>query len=80
MSKIEKQAKKYKKLKRLVKNWTRADVMARIGQSPGLSFGDYAMKALDLEDEIREYLFKTSDLVALGRRWGLPMAADRRKK
>ena len=68
------------KLKKLVKRWTKADIMARVGESKGMNFGDYAVKALDLEDEIRTYLFKTSNLVELGHKWGLPLAIDRKKK
>lgn len=45
--------------------------MARFGRFSNLEFADYAQAAVEKEDEILKFLFRTSDLVELGKRWGL---------
>lgn len=64
---------KYKKLKKLVEQWTRAEVMSR---SPAIGFpdyGDYFRIKLEKADEIRKLLYGTSDLIQLGEAFGLPV-------
>ena len=61
--------KRYKKLKQLIEQWTRADVMSRLGRFDNLEFADYALIKLEKEDEIRKLLYKTSSLVELGFKW-----------
>jgi hypothetical protein len=64
-------AEKWVELKKLVRQWTRAEIMARHGFSRGMEFGDYAMKEIELRNQIREELFGSSNLVELGEEWGL---------
>jgi len=53
----------------LLEQWTRADVMSRIGV---LSCDvDYARTKLDKENEIRILLYGTCCLVELGKKFGL---------
>jgi len=63
--------KKYKRLKKLLTQWTRAEVMARIGQFDNLEYTDYAMTEVALRNKIRKKLFGSSDLAKLGIKWGL---------
>jgi hypothetical protein len=56
-------------LRRLLEQWTRADVMARIGPLAGDKH--YCMDKINRENEIRELLYGTSDLV-IG-----PLAGDK---
>lgn len=78
--------KKLKKLFKLLKQWTKAEVMSRIGICKGMAFGDYYSIHLNKKDKIRKLLYGTSDLVELGKKWGLPLVGDndnekaRRKK
>jgi len=65
--------KRYKQLKKLVEQWTRAEVMSR---SPAVAFpdyGDYFKIKLDKANEIRELLYGTSDLITIGEKLGLPV-------
>ncbi len=76
---------KVKKLLKLIKQWSKAEVMSRIGVCKGLAFGDYFSIHIDKKDKIRELLYGTSDLVELGKKWGLPLVEgndekNRRKK
>lgn len=75
--------KKAKKLLKLIKQWTKAEVMSRIGVCKGMAFGDFYTVYLDKKDEIRKLLYGTSDLVELGKKWELPLIGgsdERRKK
>lgn len=57
----------------LVERWVRAGVMAR---SPAVGFpdyGEYFKTKLDLEDQIRRYMFGTDNIIELGHRLGLPV-------
>ena len=57
----------------LVERWVRAGVMAR---SPAVGFpdyGEYFKTKLDLEDDIRRYMFGTDNIIELGHRLGLPV-------
>jgi hypothetical protein len=70
--------KKYIKLKRLIREWTRAEIMARFGQFDNLEFVDYALIQRDKVDEIRVLLYDTDDLCQLGLAWG--MLRDKKEK
>jgi len=59
------------KLWKLVEQWTRAEIIARFGRFDNLEFAEYFRTKIDKEDEIRELVFGTSDLVQLGTRWGI---------
>lgn len=63
-----------KELYRLLKKWTRYRILGRclpFSQWPEAQ--DYQEKALKVEGEIRELLYGTSDLGALGTEWDLPI-------
>jgi len=75
-----KRYRKYKKLKKLVDQWTRAEVMAR---SPAIDFpeyGEYAVAEFDLRDDIRELMYGTSNLIEIGEKLGLPVKPKKGKK
>jgi len=72
--------KKVKKLLKLLKQWTKAEVMSRIGVCKGMAFGDYYASHLDKEEAIRKLLYGTSDLVELGRKWELPLVGNNDEK
>jgi hypothetical protein len=63
--------KQRRKLVKLVEQWTRAEIMARLGGFRNLDFVDYSLKKVEKENEIRELLFGNSNLVELGEYWGL---------
>jgi len=63
-----------------LEEWTRCDVMARIGRFDNLEYADYAIRAIKIEDEIREFMFGSSELVVLGRMWGMVEDKRNRKK
>jgi len=50
----------------LLEQWTRAEIMARFGPFKSLEYADYFRTKIEKEDELREYLFGTSDLTKLG--------------
>jgi len=54
---------------KLVEEMTRAEVMARLGPCGFPDYADYYMISLKKKDELLEYIFGTSSLVALGHRW-----------
>ena len=65
-----------------LEEWTRCDIMARFGRFDNLEYAQYAVKKLEIEDEIRKFLFGSSELVELGYKWGLVKRKEepRRKK
>ena len=65
---------------RLLKQWSRAEVMARLGRFDNLEFADYFKIKIEKENELREYLYGSSNLVTLGERWGLLRKKKRRRK
>jgi len=76
--------KQLKELKKLVEQWTRADVMSRVsgfGEKGQLVCVDFAILKLDKEKEIRELLFGTSEIYILAERWNMipPEKPNRRK-
>jgi len=68
-----------KKLVRLIEQWTRADVMSRMGRFDNLEFADYAQIKLEKEDKIRELLFDESEIAILAERWGMIKKQDRKR-
>ncbi len=70
------------KVLKLIKQWTRAEIMARHGVMRNLEFCDYYMKSVQLENEIRMLLYGTDNLVTLGEEWGLlkPRLPDHKVK
>jgi len=69
-----------KELLKLIEQWTRAEIMARLGRFDNLEYLDYAQIQLDKKDEIRQLVFGTSDILVLGDRWGLIKPKRRKKK
>lgn len=60
-----------KQLITLIKQWTAAEIMARLGANTIGRGVDFYQIMLDKEDEIRELVFDDSDLLNLGRDWGM---------
>ena len=60
-----------KELITLLKQWTAAEIMARIGAPTTKRGVDFYEIMLDKEDEIRKLIFGNSDLVNLGHEWGM---------
>jgi len=60
-----------KKLLELIEQWTRAEIMARLGQLGGSSSTDFAFIKIEKENEIRKLLYGTDSLVKLGDKWNL---------
>jgi len=58
-----------KKILNLIEQMTRAEILARLGKFDNLEFADYAMHKIEIEKELLEYIFETSSLVKLGKRW-----------
>ena len=72
--------KKLKTLKRLVQEWTRAEVMAR---SPAIywpEYGDYFAIKIQKADEIRKFLYGTDNLIEIGEQLGLPVDPKRKRR
>ena len=69
-----------KKLWQLVEQWTRAEVMARLGRFDNLEFADYYEIKLKKEDEIRELVLGTSNQVELAQRWNMIKKKRKRGK
>jgi len=69
-----------KELLKLIEQWTRAEIIARLGRFDNLEYLDYAQIQLDKKDEIRQLVFETSDILVLGDRWGLIKPKRRKKK
>lgn len=55
----------------LIRQWTGAEIMARFGALTTKRGVDFYEIMLDKEDEIRKLLFGESDLLILGRTWGM---------
>lgn len=69
-----------KELLKLIEQWTRAEIMARLGRFDNLEYLDYAQIQIEKKDEIRELVFGTSDILVLGARWGILKEKRNRKK
>ena len=63
--------KKAARIFKLFEERTRCLILARHGYVGVNDWGRYFEKSLELDDKIIEELFGTSDLVALGSKWGL---------
>ena len=69
-----------KEILRLIEEQTRAEIMVRFGRFDNLEYADYFRIKLEKEDELREFIFGTSDLIELGTRWGLIKEKHNRRK
>lgn len=61
---------KTKQIYKLIEQWTRAEIMARLGQL-GISSIDFMAIKIEKENEIRKLLFGSDNLVVLGKKWNL---------
>jgi hypothetical protein len=68
-----------KELYALIEEWTRCEIMARFGPF-WPECGEYSLTSVAKEDAIRELMFGTSDLVRLGKRWGLLKEYEKKRK
>ena len=64
----------------LLEQKTRAVIMARHGMMSPNDYGEYFNLSIELDDNILEEAFGTSDLVKLGRKWGLLKDNKSKKK
>jgi hypothetical protein len=69
-----------KKLYKLIEQWARCECIARFSPFGWPDCGDYFNEKLQKEDEIRELMFGTGDLLLLGKRWGIRGCVDPSKK
>ena len=68
------------KVYKLLKEFTRAEIMARHGEFGGsLEFGDYFVIAIEKMDEIRKLLYGTDNLVKLGQKWKMLKSSEELK-
>jgi hypothetical protein len=58
--------KQAKKLLRLIKRWTRCEIIARHGRFNNMETGQYAVRELEYRDKIRKYVFGTANFVEIG--------------
>ncbi len=72
--------KEAKKILTLIEQWTRAEVMARLGPFKSLEYADYYRIQTEKKDEIRRLIYDTDNLVELGNRWGLLRKKLKKKK
>lgn len=66
-----------KELVALIKQWTGAEIMARLGAVSTKRGVDFYEIMLKKEDEIRKLVFGESDLLNLGHEWGMLKRADK---
>ena len=72
--------KQAKELVQLLNQWTRAEIMSRLGRFDNLQFADYFAIKIEKENEIRKMLFGTSDMVLLAEKLGLRKQNEQSKK
>lgn len=65
---------------KLIEQWTRAEIMARLGRFDNLEFADYFMKKIEIENKLRKLMFGTSSLLKLGIKWGLIKEKETRRE
>lgn len=68
------------KMFRLYRRMTKAEVKARIGRIGFPEFADWAAKKIEIENELREFLFGTADLYRLGVKWGIVEPIRKKRK
>lgn len=70
------------KMLKLYRRMTKAEVKARLGPIGFPECADYSMKKVELEDELRMFLFGHSSLYELGVMWGIvtPIRERRERK
>lgn len=71
---------KRKQLYKLLRQWTRAEIISRHGRFDNLEFADYYGIMLDKENEIRKLLYGDDSLYNLGVKWELVVPFEDRPK
>ena len=64
----------------LIKEWTRAEIMARVVRQDPYDFANYFRIKLEKEDELRKFIFGSSNLVELGTKWKLIRKRKKKRK
>ena len=64
----------------LIKKWTAAEIMARLGILDIKRAVDFYQTMLNAENEIRKLLYGTDDLLVLGIRWGMLRSEEEQAK
>jgi hypothetical protein len=59
------------KIIKLLEQHTRAEIFARLVPFRDTEYADYYTISLEKMDELREYIFGSSNLVILGKKWGI---------
>lgn len=59
------------KMFRLYRKMVKADVRSRLPSTAFPSYADWAMMRVELDTELREFLFGTSNLFELAEKWGM---------
>ncbi len=54
-----------------LEEWTRCEIMARLGRFDNLEYADYFVRKIDIENEIRRFLYGSDSLVILGHKFGI---------
>ena len=70
--------KKRKKLYKLLRMWTRAEIMARYSKHP--EWRDFSRMQIKCQDKIRKLLYGDSDMYALGVEWNMLKKMKKMKK
>ena len=60
-----------KELLNLIDQWTAAEIMARLGQISTVEWADFFKLVLKKKDEMRQLIYGESDLVKLGKLFGI---------
>ena len=64
----------------LIERINRAEICARLLPLSSQAAGDYFQLKLDLDDELRRFLYGTDDLMELGLQWGILESRKKKKK
>ena len=72
--------KKRKELYALIEQWTRCEIIARLSPIGWPDCGDYHFQMLEKQNQIRELMFGSSNLLELGERWNILPKIEERKK
>ncbi len=69
-----------KHLIKLLEQEARAEIMARVAPFDNLEYADYFMLKIEKMDEIRKFVFGTSNLVELAYKFGISLERKKQRK
>ena len=69
-----------RKLLKLLEQEARAEIMARVAPFDNLEYTDYFMLRIEKTDEVRKFVFGTSNLVELAYKFGISLERKKRRK